>query len=105
MLNILIVIVLMSGKAVIFGDPDDGDAVGAISASKTKVICHEGDNICQHGDLILIPHLTVSHLVSFLAQKLMIKQVLSRCWYCCRLCCRRSRVVRIRTAWNEKEGS
>ncbi|CZR62626.1 related to cutinase precursor [Phialocephala subalpina] len=45
-------------SAVIFGDPNNGDAVGSIPAAKTKVICHTGDNICAHGDVILAPHLT-----------------------------------------------
>ncbi|KAM0815334.1 putative Cutinase [Seiridium cardinale] len=44
--------------AVIFGDPDNGDAVQGVSSANTKVICHTGDNICQGGDLILAPHLT-----------------------------------------------
>ncbi|KAI0162559.1 cutinase [Pestalotiopsis sp. NC0098] len=44
--------------AVIFGDPDNGDAVQGVSSANTKVICHTGDNICAHGDLILAPHLT-----------------------------------------------
>ncbi|KAJ6560428.1 cutinase, partial [Mycena capillaripes] len=44
--------------AVIFGDPDDGQAVAGIDAANTKVICHTGDDICLHGDLILAPHLT-----------------------------------------------
>ncbi|KAJ7228209.1 cutinase-domain-containing protein [Mycena pura] len=44
--------------AVIFGDPDNGQAVTGIAAGDTKVICHTGDNICAHGDLILPPHLT-----------------------------------------------
>jgi hypothetical protein len=39
---------------------DDGEAVAGASAAKTLVICHTGDNICQHGDLILLPHLTYS---------------------------------------------
>jgi cutinase len=43
---------------VIFGDPDDGQAVQGIDPSKVLVICHAGDNICQGGDLILLPHLT-----------------------------------------------
>ncbi|KAF5392797.1 hypothetical protein D9757_001038 [Collybiopsis confluens] len=43
---------------VIFGDPDDGQAVTGISSSKVDVICHIGDNICQGGDLVLPPHLT-----------------------------------------------
>lgn len=47
-------------SVVIFGDPDDGTAVTGASASKTLVICHADDNICQHGDLILLAHLTYS---------------------------------------------
>jgi cutinase len=47
-------------SVVIFGDPDDGEAVAGASAAKTLVVCHTGDNICQHGDLILVPHLTYS---------------------------------------------
>ncbi|KAI9651125.1 hypothetical protein NHQ30_001162 [Ciborinia camelliae] len=44
--------------AVIFGDPDNGSAVQGVSAARTDIICHFGDNICEHGDLILLPHLT-----------------------------------------------
>ncbi|KAF7348242.1 Cutinase [Mycena sanguinolenta] len=44
--------------AVIFGDPDDGEAVQGIPAADTDVICHVGDDICLHGDLILPSHLT-----------------------------------------------
>ncbi|KAJ6585375.1 cutinase [Mycena capillaripes] len=44
--------------AVIFGDPDDGEAVQGISSANTDVICHTGDDICLHGDLILPAHLT-----------------------------------------------
>ncbi|KUJ19203.1 cutinase-domain-containing protein [Mollisia scopiformis] len=47
-------------SVLIFGDPDNGTAVGTVPASKTLVICHDGDNICQHGDQILQPHLTYS---------------------------------------------
>ncbi|KFY75163.1 hypothetical protein V499_04862 [Pseudogymnoascus sp. VKM F-103] len=46
--------------AVIFGDPDDGDAVGSIPAAKVDVICHAGDNICDGGIIILPAHLTYS---------------------------------------------
>ncbi|KAF5361216.1 hypothetical protein D9757_013453 [Collybiopsis confluens] len=42
---------------VIFGDPDDGQAVAGIAASKVDVICHTGDNICQGGIEVLPPHL------------------------------------------------
>ncbi|PQE12619.1 hypothetical protein CJF30_00002482 [Rutstroemia sp. NJR-2017a BBW] len=47
-------------SVVIFGDPDNGAPVTGASAANTKVICHAGDNICAHGDLILTPHLTYS---------------------------------------------
>jgi len=47
-------------SVVIFGDPDNGQAVAGASAGKTMVICHAGDNICHHGDLILLPHLIYS---------------------------------------------
>ncbi|KAF5374194.1 hypothetical protein D9758_004593 [Tetrapyrgos nigripes] len=43
---------------VIFGDPDNGEAVSGISSSRVDVICHIGDDICAHGDEILLPHLT-----------------------------------------------
>ena len=39
---------------------DDGEAVAGAASSKTLVICHPDDNICQHGDLILLAHLTYS---------------------------------------------
>ncbi|KAK2629384.1 hypothetical protein QTJ16_000204 [Diplocarpon rosae] len=45
-------------SAVIFGDPMNGKAVGSLPAAQTKVICHQGDNICQGGNTILQPHLT-----------------------------------------------
>ncbi|KAJ7784140.1 cutinase [Mycena metata] len=45
---------------VIFGDPDNGQAVQGIPASKVDVICHVGDDICLGGDLVLEPHLTYS---------------------------------------------
>ncbi|RDW72922.1 hypothetical protein BP6252_06829 [Coleophoma cylindrospora] len=43
-------------SVVIFGDPDFGTPV--TGAVKQKIICHADDNICQHGDLILLSHLT-----------------------------------------------
>ncbi|KAL7934097.1 putative cutinase [Trichoderma chlorosporum] len=43
---------------VLFGDPDNGTPVANYDASKVLVVCHEGDNICQGGDIILLPHLT-----------------------------------------------
>lgn len=46
--------------AVIFGDPDDGQPVQGLSAADTKIICHEGDAICEGQALVLPPHLTYS---------------------------------------------
>lgn len=43
-------------EVLIYGDPDDGDPVGSIPSSKVKIICHEGDNICEGGILVLPPH-------------------------------------------------
>ncbi|KAK7948627.1 cutinase precursor [Apiospora aurea] len=54
--------------AVIFGDPDNGQAVQGISKDKTKVICHQGDNICAGGNLILQPHLTYGQDANTAAQ-------------------------------------
>ncbi|KAJ2896927.1 Cutinase [Zalerion maritima] len=45
-------------SVVVFGDPNDGEVVTNADGGKTLVICHDGDNICDHGDLILLPHLT-----------------------------------------------
>ncbi|KAK7041743.1 hypothetical protein VNI00_009032 [Paramarasmius palmivorus] len=42
---------------VIFGDPKSHESVPNIDASKVKVFCHAGDNICDGGVLILPPHL------------------------------------------------
>ena len=50
----------LSRPVVIFGDPDNGQAVGRVPASKTLIICHNGDNICEGGDQVLLPHLTYS---------------------------------------------
>lgn len=47
-------------SAVIFGDPNNGKPVGNVPAAKTKVICHNGDKICDGQALVLQPHLTYS---------------------------------------------
>ena len=47
---------------VLFGDPKNGTAVGSVPASKTLVVCHKGDNICEHGIIVSDPHLSVSLL-------------------------------------------
>ncbi|KAF2854470.1 carbohydrate esterase family 5 protein [Plenodomus tracheiphilus IPT5] len=45
-------------SAVIFGDPDNGDAVGKVLAANTKIICATGDLICAGQAVILAPHLS-----------------------------------------------
>ncbi|KAF2804185.1 cutinase precursor, partial [Mytilinidion resinicola] len=47
-------------SVVIFGDPDDGQAVANVNAANVDVICHSGDLICQGQDTVLLPHLTYS---------------------------------------------
>ncbi|KAF2706626.1 carbohydrate esterase family 5 protein [Pleomassaria siparia CBS 279.74] len=42
---------------LVFGDPKNGTAFGSITASKTKVICHSGDNICEGGIIVTAAHL------------------------------------------------
>ncbi|GKT88748.1 LOW QUALITY PROTEIN: carbohydrate esterase family 5 protein [Colletotrichum tofieldiae] len=41
---------------LIFGDPFDGQPVGNVPASKVKIICHSGDNICDGGIIITADH-------------------------------------------------
>ncbi|UNI15062.1 Cutinase [Purpureocillium takamizusanense] len=43
---------------VIFGDPYSKRAVDNIDASKVRVICHDGDNICDNGPIVTPQHLT-----------------------------------------------
>jgi len=45
-------------SVVIFGDPDDGQAIPNVDASKVDTYCNVDDNICVNGDLILPAHLT-----------------------------------------------
>ncbi|KYK58123.1 putative cutinase [Drechmeria coniospora] len=42
---------------VIFGDPYSKRPISNIDASKVKIFCHEGDNICDNGPLVLWEHL------------------------------------------------
>lgn len=46
-------------SVVIFGDPLSHQTVTG-AETKTKVVCHAGDNICDGGDLVLLQHLTYS---------------------------------------------
>ncbi|KNG49292.1 carbohydrate esterase family 5 protein [Stemphylium lycopersici] len=45
-------------SAVIFGDPNNGDAVGQVPAANTKIICAAGDLICAGQAVIVPPHLS-----------------------------------------------
>ncbi|POS77968.1 cutinase [Diaporthe helianthi] len=45
-------------SVIIFGDPDSSQSVDNIDPGKVLVVCHEGDDICQFGDLVLLEHLT-----------------------------------------------
>lgn len=48
-----------SVKAVVtFGDPVQHEPVSFIDVSRVKVFCHFGDDACNHGALLLPPHLT-----------------------------------------------
>lgn len=40
-----------------FGDPEMDQPIGNIPDTRTLIICHIGDNICEGGNLILPPHL------------------------------------------------
>ena len=45
-------------SVVLYGDPDDGEPFGGVPASKVSTVCHAGDDICLHSDLIFPQHLT-----------------------------------------------
>lgn len=47
----------MTIAVLIFGDPDNGEAVGDIPRSKVHVICHALDGICLHLGIITAEHL------------------------------------------------
>jgi cutinase len=47
-------------SVVIFGDPDSTQLVQGVSPSRTLIICHSGDDICQNGIIIPVEHLTYS---------------------------------------------
>jgi cutinase len=67
-------------SVVMFGDPDEGQALPGIAASKVLTVCHAGDNICDGGVLILAPHLTVSYLCVFFFYDFLLYDVLL-CYY------------------------
>lgn len=37
---------------------DDGQAVSGLADQQQTVFCNNGDNICDGGTLVLLPHLT-----------------------------------------------
>jgi cutinase len=41
---------------VTFGDADRDETFGLVAASKTLIICHAGDNICDNGIIITPEH-------------------------------------------------
>jgi len=44
--------------AVLFGNPNNGDAVPNIDNANVKTYCHAGDLICEGQPIVLTPHLT-----------------------------------------------
>ncbi|KAK7462156.1 hypothetical protein VKT23_007758 [Stygiomarasmius scandens] len=42
---------------VIFGDPDRDETISGVPPDRIDIICHDGDNICDGGILILPSHL------------------------------------------------
>jgi hypothetical protein len=42
---------------------DDGQAIPNVPASKVDTYCHDDDNICANGDLVLPAHLTYAENV------------------------------------------
>jgi hypothetical protein len=84
-------------------DPDNGKAVGSIPSSKVLVICHAGDNICQGGDLILAPHLTVSMPFCFEVHEANFETVFAGCWNRCIIRCQGSWTVNGDSLWPRHE--
>ena len=41
--------------------------MAGVPQSKTKIICHGSDNICDHGDVIMPSHLTYAMDAGFAA--------------------------------------
>lgn len=48
-------------------ETDKGSPVAGVPQSKTKIICHGSDNICDHGDVIMPSHLTYAMDAGFAA--------------------------------------
>ncbi|KAH8684524.1 cutinase-domain-containing protein [Tricladium varicosporioides] len=48
-------------SVVIFGDPDNGTAVGVIAPSKVLIVCHSGDEICKGSIIVTSDHLNYAN--------------------------------------------
>lgn len=44
--------------AVLFGNPENGEAVPNVNNANTKTFCRAGDLICEGQAIVLPPHLT-----------------------------------------------
>jgi hypothetical protein len=55
-------------QVLIFGDPNNGTAVGTIPANKVLVICHSEDDICKGESIVKSEHLNVSCPFSCMAE-------------------------------------
>ncbi|OJJ50761.1 hypothetical protein ASPZODRAFT_255140 [Penicilliopsis zonata CBS 506.65] len=51
-------------SVLLFGDPDDGQALSNVASSKVDTFCHVDDDICDDGVLILPAHLTYAENVA-----------------------------------------
>lgn len=58
-------------SVVLFGDPDRNLPIDSVPAYKVSIDCHKGDDICENGENVLVPHVTYCHDV--LAQALFVK--------------------------------
>ena len=43
---------------VMFGDPDNGQALPGVLNGRSKTFCATGDDICAGGQIIAAPHLS-----------------------------------------------
>ncbi|KAH6679396.1 putative cutinase [Halenospora varia] len=48
-------------SVVIFGDPDNGTAVGVIDPSKVLIVCHSKDEICKGSIIVTSDHLNYAN--------------------------------------------
>jgi cutinase len=59
---------------VVFGDPMSKTPVQNIDASRVKIVCHKGDDICNAGPIVTLQHITYAEdaasAASFVVSKL-----------------------------------